>query len=152
MQMVGMLAPQFVMFDKNSQHGFIALLSVVIIGLTLLLGVVALGQRGITGRLVLLDLERKAQSESYARGCIEMVRIQIGNDPSYASGVQTLTVGSGTCTVVSVSPNTPSVGFSRIQATSTVFGANTRLQAVINASAGPSIGTIYSSKEVITFN
>lgn len=137
--------------NHSSQRGFAALLSIVMIGLALLFAVVALGQRGITGRFVLLELERKAQSEAHARGCIEAMRIQIGNDPAYTSGAQTMSIGAGTCTVISVSPATPSAGYSRVQATSTVNSANTRLQATINATPGPTAGSIVSSQEVITF-
>ena len=138
------------MYDKKfekKERGFVALLSVVIICLALLLAVVGIGQRGIAGRFALLDLERKAQADSYARGCVEMARVSVGNDPSYAVSNRTLIVGSGTCTLVSVSANTPTLGQSRIQATSTVNGSHTRLEAVINASTG----AIITSHEVLAF-
>lgn len=118
---------------RTTKGGFTALISVVIISLTLLFAVVALAQRGIAGRLVLLDFERKAQSRGYAESCVAIARVAIANDPDYEESDRTLTVGKGECTLVSVEADTPSPGQSRIRATGVASSATTNFEVVVNS-------------------
>ena len=110
------------------QGGFIALISVIILGFVLLATVLMLGNRSIGTRFLLLDLERKDQSRALAEGCVQVAIIAIVNDPAYCvNSISCLTVpsvfvsvGSGTCTIVSVSSGT-------IKTTASVSGATTNL-------------------------
>ena len=68
---------------KLYDRGFIALISVIIIGFVLLLSVIALGGKGIAGRFNLLNLEYKNSSYQLASGCVQTAIIYIVNDPSY---------------------------------------------------------------------
>jgi hypothetical protein len=132
---------------SKGQRGFAALFSVIVISLMLLLAVVALGQWGIAGRFMLLDLERKAQSESYARACVDAARISVANDPAYAVSNFRLTVGSGDCLIADVAPNTPLAGETRIRATSTVSKSHTRLEVVVSSASAD----VTSWKQVVSF-
>lgn len=115
-------------------RGFIALISVLILSVVLLAAVVSLSQYGVTTRYALLDLERKAESETLASACIEVARIAVMNDPSYSVAFPpgiTLTVGTSTklCKIETVSG-----GVVKVSASST--DAVTNLKATINTAAG----------------
>ncbi len=118
---------------SNTQHGFIALISTLIISVMLLVAVISLGQRGVIGRFLLLDFERKAQSEALAESCVNVATIAAVNDPSYTDSNHVIPVGMLSCTIVSV---TPLSGQSRIHAKGTTGGAITNYEAVINTSDG----------------
>jgi hypothetical protein len=116
----------------NRSSGFIALISVMIISLVLLFAVISIGQRGLTSRFLLLDLERKVQTENLANACVESARIYIANDPTYSLSTPIeITVGSEKCTIFSI---TPSGGQSTIKAYSVATGgATTNLEVVVNS-------------------
>ena len=60
--------------------GFIALISVIILGFVLLATVLMLGNRSIGTRFLLLDLERKDSSYQLASGCVQVAIIEIVNN------------------------------------------------------------------------
>jgi len=90
----------------NSNNGFIALISILIISAVLLATTLSLAQFGIANRYFILDLELKTVSKKLAEGCVEMARIQTYTDPSYTvlSTSPTLVPLAGkTCTIRLVS-------------------------------------------------
>ncbi len=113
----------------SSKGGFIALISIIIIGFVLLISVIALGSRSIGTRFLLLDLERKDASKSLAEGCVQVAIIAIVNDPAYSASNVSVPVGSGTCTIKSVVSGT-------IKTTANVSGATTNLQVSVDTSSG----------------
>jgi len=111
-------------------QGFIALISVIILGFVLLATVLMLGNRSIGTRFLLLDLERKDQSRALAEGCVQVAIIEIVNNSVVpASYPKTIPVGSGTCTIKSVVSGT-------IKTTANVSGATTNLQVSVDTSSG----------------
>lgn len=66
------------------QKGFIALISTLIISVVLLFIVVSFSEKSIAGRFLLLELERKIDSEQLAHACLQVAVIAIFNNPSYS--------------------------------------------------------------------
>jgi hypothetical protein len=132
---------------KNYRSGFIALISVLIISWMLLLAVVSLGQKAISGRFLLLDAERKARSERLAEACVEFSRIQIVNNPSYSpSPIDIKISDSDSCKIVSVMPG---IGELRgIKSCANVSDSITNLETEINGKTGE----IVSQRELPTLN
>ena len=118
------------------KKGFIALLSSIIISLTLLLAVLGASQFGMTGRFILLHTEEKSLSSSAARSCLEVARIAILNDALYEISDREVYLLQHTCKIISILANTPQTGKSTIKVQGNVNGAVTNIEAVINASTG----------------
>ena len=85
--------------------GFIALIAILIISVVLLASVISAAQFGITGRYTLLDLERKAESESLAEACLQVARIAVFNDPAYEVTDRGVLVGKNWCDVQKIVKN-----------------------------------------------
>ena len=119
---------------KTSEHGFIALISILIISSVLLVSTLSLAQFGIANRFFLLNLEQKATSQKAAEACLEMMQIKVYNDPTYTSNTRTsYTIGSTACDVVSA---TTSGSVSSIRVSGKSGDASTNLWAVINNTTG----------------
>lgn len=115
---------------KSNQSGFIALISVIILGFVLLIVVLTLGSKSVGTRFLLLDLERKDATKALAEGCVQVAIVAIVNNPSYSASNISVPVGENTCTIKSVSSGT-------IQATANVTGgATTNLEVEVDTSAG----------------
>ncbi len=118
---------------NKSGAGFIALVSSIIIAVILLTAVVSLGSRGIAGRFILLDIENKQVSQALAEACVQSAVIAIVNDAEHAESDVSVPVGTKTCTIVSVTPNTPISGQSTIKAKGESRGATTNLEVVADS-------------------
>jgi cellobiose-specific phosphotransferase system component IIC len=120
------------MYSINSytkrNRGFIALISVIIIGFVLLLAVITLGGKSIASRFNLLTLEYKNSSYQLASACVQTAIIGVVNNLSY-SLPRSIDVGGQTCTIVSVVSGT-------IKTTATVSGATTNLEVTVNSTTG----------------
>ena len=120
----------------RTERGFFALITVTVLGLVFLFAVLTLAQQGIMGRFILLDVENKLRSEGLAEACVQASRIATVNDPQRAISNLTVSIDTQTCTVVSLSPNTPASGSSRVRTKGTASGATTNIEAVINSTTG----------------
>jgi len=120
----------------QSERGFIALIAILIISVVLLASVISVAQFGITGRYILLDLERKAESESRAEACAQVARVAVFNDPAYEVTDKAVPVGKSWCNVLSIVKNSPSSGFSRVEVSASSTGATTNLRATVDTSTG----------------
>lgn len=67
-------------------RGFVALMSVVIIGAILLVFVVTLGVTSFFARRDALTYENKAVSRALAEGCVNAALVRAAADPSYTGG------------------------------------------------------------------
>jgi hypothetical protein len=121
---------------NRGNRGFIALISILIFSVVLLVTVLSLSYKGLSSRLLLVDFERKTQSEKFAEGCIATGIIAVINDPLYAVTDKVVDVGSGECTLT-ITPNSPSSGQSELEAhaTSLTGNATTNYRVVINSSS-----------------
>lgn len=142
------------MSSTNSQKGFIALISVIVLGFVLLITVLALGSRSLGTRFLLLDLERKNMSKSFAEGCVQVAIIKIVNDPKIVATPTTLEeweypkVGSSHCYIYSVTPDNPTAPTqSTIKTTASSTNATTNLEVIWDISGE----RITSWKEVANF-
>ncbi len=87
---------------QNSNGGFIALVSVLLISVVLLLMVTTLSLGGYIGRFNILNSELKRVSASLADACANTAVLKLAEDWNY-SGNETSTVsGSNTCHIFSV--------------------------------------------------
>ena len=91
-----------------TQHGFIALISILIISAVLLVTTLGLAQFGIANRFFILNLEQKSSSEKLAEACVHIARIQTYNDPLLVRNTSLeVPIGDGgaKCFIVSIAPN-----------------------------------------------
>jgi Tfp pilus assembly protein PilV len=129
---------------KTNQQGFIALISVLILSVILLGVVISLAQYGMVSRYALLTLEQKEMSHTLARGCLQVARIAIANDPQYETAEKQVVLGTSRCKLVLIDAS-GSESFVQVSASSS--GAVTNLEAVIDTASGD----ITQVKEVISF-
>ncbi|MGB4076766.1 MAG: hypothetical protein WBK28_03625 [Minisyncoccia bacterium] len=118
---------------RKSGKGFIALLSVIILGFVFLAAAVSLSHFGLAGRLLLLDLEEKARSEGYAAACVEAARILVANDAEAQRSSLSITYGALSCTIVTLEADEPSVGESTIKSRGVSGDAVTNLVVILDA-------------------
>lgn len=128
----------------KNQNGYIALISCIIIAFILLAATVTLGGKGVAGRLALLDLEYKTVSDAAAHGCLHIAIAGVMNDAGYTVVPESptiLPVGNSTCTIVSITPNTPIINQSRIRVRAETHGATTNIERIVDAITGEIIVT-----------
>lgn len=78
------------MSENNSEKGFIALISAIVIAAILMLIVASTGLVSIYSRTNILDSELKERSFSAADSCADEGLLQLGLDPTYSGGTFTL--------------------------------------------------------------
>ncbi len=110
-----------------------ALLSVIILGFVFLVATVSLGQFGLSGRLLLLDIENKIRSEEYAEACVQVARVLIANDAQTERANVPIESRDISCTLISLEADAPSLGESTIEACAEVSGAITNFVVVVDA-------------------
>lgn len=111
-------------------HGYITLIAIIIISVVLLLAVGALGERSILGRFMLLDINRKVESEKLAEACVQVAIIAVVNNPLYEPATPVSIIvdpDANPCFIHSV---TPSPTESEIITTASVTGATTNLRVI----------------------
>jgi hypothetical protein len=84
-------------------RGFAALMSVIIIALVLMLVTTSLSFGGYYTRFNTLDKEFKEISVALAESCVEVARLRLAKDPLYSPADEVVSLGEGTCRIVSVS-------------------------------------------------
>jgi len=86
------------MYPNNTQQGFIALMTVVIVSFTLLLVTISMNFSGFSVRFNILDSESKERSNALADACIDYARLAIAiND--YSPGTEvTMDIDGEPCT------------------------------------------------------
>ena len=132
---------------KQKNGGFAALVSTIIISFILLVSVTSLAQFGLSGRFVLLDVERKLESEGLAEACGNVALIAIANDATFSESGVDVIVGDSVCVIVSVTPGTPSAGLSTADVKGVSDGATTNYRYIIATSDG----NIISREELVHF-
>ncbi|OGF62542.1 hypothetical protein A2662_01960 [Candidatus Giovannonibacteria bacterium RIFCSPHIGHO2_01_FULL_45_33] len=124
----------------RERHGFIALITSIILSVILLVVTIALNQTGFLTRGEVLESEYKNRSIALAEGCADMAIIRLALDPAYSGNESSVAVGSDTCAIGTVQQDMPVSGQATIN-TSAVFpatsvtnqGAVTKITAVINS-------------------
>lgn len=114
---------------KEHERGFSALLSTIIISIVLFSSVFALAHMSVAGRFILLDVERKIQSERLADACAEIALIAIAGDPGYQlSGARVVSVYGYECTLLSIENDPANSTIARVSTFAERAGAITRYE------------------------
>lgn len=98
------------MHTKINQHGFIALISAIIISAILLLVATAGSMTGFTTRVNILNAEYKERSSALAAACIDHVLLMLSQDYNYPTGYtlpEAVTTPGGNCSVRASSGSSP---------------------------------------------
>lgn len=136
----------YAQIKHNPRGGYVALITAILISVSLLIMVVAVSFQGFFSRFTVLESQQKEQSIFLAEACVETARLEIAQDTSYSGG-ETIHVGTGECRIVSVSGP---AGAKVVQATATSSDAFTNLEVEVDASSLPDV-TITSWEEVPSF-
>ena len=98
-------------YNLETQKGFIALMSAVIISIILLLIATNLSLTSFYGRSNILDSELKERSSALAEACADTALLKLANDPSYAPpvGGEPVAVDDDECIIDSVVGDTINV-------------------------------------------
>lgn len=134
-------------FSRNC-GGYIALITAILISVSLLIMVAVVSFEGFFSRFTVLESQQKEESAYLAEACVNTAIIKIAQDDSYTGG-EYLTVGDRGCEIVSVDPGTfPSERL--IETQGTTSDAVTNLVVEIDTDDLPSI-VIHEWTEVGSF-
>ncbi len=113
---------------NDSQQGYVALITVIILGVVLLVAVLGFSLLTFFSTTSTTDALLKESSYFAARACLEKALLSITADPDYAGG-DNLSVDGDPCTVTSVTQE----GANRIIiATSTINRVQTTLELTVD--------------------
>lgn len=124
--------------NKTQTAGFAALMSAIIISLSLLVMVTAVSYRGFAARFTILESELKETSVFLAEACVQTALLKITRYVSY-SGNETIPVGSLECRIGNI---TGPISARTIRASASFRGAHTNLVVVVDASRLPEVAII----------
>ena len=96
------------------QHGYIALISALIISAVLLTVSVSLGMLNFFTRFSVLDAEYKVRSQVLAESCARVALLRLAHNPSTAT-TGAVSLGSDSCSIVIIQNNVPMAGQTTIQ-------------------------------------
>ena len=116
---------------KESERGFMALITATLISFIVLVSVVSLSQKSLLGRLSLLHTEFKEQSRRSAQGCLTLVAVALYNNPGYTATSTRVAFNAEECVLI-VSPNTPSARKSEVTVNTNFKETSTTLRGVFD--------------------
>lgn len=89
----------------TTQHGYVALMSALIISVVLVILSVSISTAGFYSRFNVADSEYKQRSSALAEGCIDAALLRLAQNAAYApdAGGDVITLDTDTCKIVSVS-------------------------------------------------
>ncbi|MES2966331.1 MAG: hypothetical protein V4668_00925 [Patescibacteria group bacterium] len=119
------------MIYNSLQRGYVALLSVIIIGAMLLTMTIGVGQSGWYTRFMVLGAEAKQESKTLAANCMNEAIAHIMVDPLWR-GSATTSYGSGVCYVYPIQIHYPQTQQITIRTKAEVRGAITNLVSEYN--------------------
>ncbi len=133
-------------------RGYIALVSVLIISVVLLALAVSVSLTGFYARSNILGAEIKEQSAALAQSCAEkaIVDVAIGNPTTGVVSFGTNPYDDGdpyTCSILSITPDTPTAGQATIHAQGVYRNSYTNLVVTIDSDDQ----SVVSWREVTTF-
>lgn len=119
---------------STREHGYIALISVIIISVLLMTIAMAVSLTGFFSRFNILSEEYKERSLALAEACADTALLSLSLDPGYNPSNQTINIGSDACVVVSKQINNPSSGQTTILTSGQFQQATTNLKVVVGSS------------------
>ncbi len=87
---------------QNTNGGYIALISVIVISALLIAITFTLSFTGFFLRFNILDYENKNQSVGLAEACVDTTLFKLSSNPSY-TGNEDISLGTNTCHIGSIS-------------------------------------------------
>ncbi len=115
---------------QYDQDGYVALISTIVISILLLAITVSLGFSSFLGRFDIVDSESKERSLALAEACVDKTTLNIAEGINYTG---TVSIGSDSCSIISVAANTPSIGKTTIKTQAIVNKSYTNLKVVIDS-------------------
>ncbi len=134
-------------YKLQTQSGYIALMSAIIISILLLAITVNLGFNGFFGRFNILDSESKERSSALAEACVDTAVLNLAQGSTPSPLPANISVGSESCKIFSVQYDTPVLDQATIKTQAVINKAHTNLQVIINNNF-----EIISWKECPTFS
>lgn len=137
----------------NSQDGFVALISSIIIGTVLIAITFSLGFSSFIARVNILDSEFKEKSVGLAEACADTAIIMLQGDSGYAPASppgDSITVGASSCYIWSIVPTGSWPKTVRVQAKYPQTGnknSYTNLEIIVSQQAGEVV--VDSWKELV---
>src|SRR3989344_9071610 len=121
---------------RSHPKGYIALISVLLISVSLLIAVASLSFAGYLNRFVVLDAQSKEQSLAYAEACISQAMGEIARNASYSPTNFSLEVAGvpNACVIESVLPDIIVPTDRAIIARAIVNKATTKIKAIFRPS------------------
>src|SRR3989344_619469 len=92
-----------VLKKHQKDSGFVALITAIILSVILLVVTITLSQTSFLTRSILLDSEFKERSTALAEACVDVAILRISMTPGYSATNEDVSIGTETCTIVSVS-------------------------------------------------
>ncbi len=93
--------------NKDKSGGYIALISAAIISILLIVVGLTLNISAFFARFNALNDEYKKQSLNLAEACVDVARLRLAENMSYAGNNEEITIDAGKCYIVSVSQPAP---------------------------------------------
>lgn len=112
----------------KQEQGIIVLITVLVIGAVVLLIGLGMSVRSVMESDTSLDEELSHQALVMATSCMEQALLSLADDSAY-TGNQTITIGSYTCTIATI---TGSGDTRTVQTSSTVSGYTRRLLVTVS--------------------
>lgn len=94
------------MIKQNLQHGFMALISTIIISVILLSMAVSSNLSNFYNQTNTLDSELKEISFNLAESCVNIGLLKLIQNPNYHPNNELVDIDSNTCTIISINANT----------------------------------------------
>ncbi len=117
----------------NSQSGFIAIMSSIIIVLVVTTMAFALGMLGFFNRFNILDSQLKETSFALAEACGDTALLNLANNPNYTPVNEVVSFGSEQCTIVSLQSDTPAINQTTIKTKAVENTSVSNIQIVVNS-------------------
>ncbi len=123
-------------YKLQTQSGYIALMSAIIISILLLAITVGLGFNGFFGRLNIVDSDSKERSSALAEACVDVAILKLVSDKDYVltPADQNIQIGNNPkniCSIMSLSP-IPRTFPITIQTQSNINKAFTNLEVIVD--------------------
>ena len=118
---------------RQRQQGFIALISAIVIAALLLTVTATLSFSSYVARFNLLGSEYKERSLALAEACGDTALLKLAQDPNYNPSNEVISLGSDSCTVISLQNNTPIAGQITIITQGQFQKVTTNLKTVVSS-------------------
>jgi hypothetical protein len=126
----------------DNNKGYIALISAILISVSLLTLVAAVSLEGYFSRFSILESEQKEMSAYLAESCFNTAVLKISQNAQYVGGLPLIKVGDAQCKIVSVSQGTVFASNRLIRTQGVVGDAYTNLQIEIDPSKLPQVDIV----------